>query len=135
MTPEAQLTLLTIERYLIKNPGVRLGQALYHLHIIQFKRQSNVAHTKLTASDVYADNDTKVMSRVIKSFPFRQTPQDLIKKPLFQAMPNNQEIDLQLSIAEDSKDNSDFPDLTYEDGVISALKWVTGQTNVLPMEP
>ncbi|HEY4065160.1 MAG TPA: hypothetical protein VGM30_24830 [Puia sp.] len=134
MTQEAKLTLFTIERYLSKNPGMRLGQALYNLHIIPLNAIKGKDPPGRQIRSLYHDNDTRVMSRVIKSIPFRRLSfiHSFNIKSSF--MPTNQEIDEQIGTAEDTRNKSLFPGMTFEEGVIAALQWVTGQSKEKPMD-
>lgn len=49
---------------------------------------------------------------------------------------SEEEIDEQLNRAAEAADagQSKWPGMTYEQGVDNALRWVTGQTDDLPME-
>lgn len=79
MTQEAKVTLLTIERYLSKNPRVSLAQALIHLHIIQFEEGDDSPDHPPVPRNISRDNDTQIMGRVIKSHPFRKQPLSSLK--------------------------------------------------------
>lgn len=48
----------------------------------------------------------------------------------------DEQIDEQLTAAMESVDNgtTNWPGMTYEQGVDNALRWVTGQSNDPPME-
>jgi hypothetical protein len=52
------------------------------------------------------------------------------------ATPTKPEMDEQLNQAYESKDaqGSKWPGMSYEDGVIATLNWVTGETSEPPME-
>lgn len=49
-------------------------------------------------------------------------------------VPTPAQIAEQENIASETQDSSRWPGMTYEQGVVNALRWVTGNDDTAPME-
>lgn len=49
-------------------------------------------------------------------------------------MRSRSEIEDQIALADDAIGGSEFPGMTYEEGVSNALRWALGDTNDKPMD-
>lgn len=47
---------------------------------------------------------------------------------------NKKEIEAQLNLAEETKDQSRYFGMSYEQGMIAMYEWLTGETDSLPIE-
>lgn len=56
--------MLVIQNYLENNKGVRFGQALFNLNIIQFANKQNPAEKDFMLRDIYNDHDFDIMQRI-----------------------------------------------------------------------
>lgn len=60
-------TLLNIlTQYVIDNPQVRFGQALFNLGINEFANKTNPAEGDYKLRDIYNDTDEKILERIKK---------------------------------------------------------------------
>ena len=56
-----------IEDYLIANPSIRFGQALYNLGILDFTNTNEPEKEKHQLRDIYADSDIAILKRIKKN--------------------------------------------------------------------
>jgi hypothetical protein len=65
MKPEHTAIMNIIEAYLLENPHMRFGQALFNLGINQFANPMNPILERHLLKDIYNDTDTQILSRII----------------------------------------------------------------------
>lgn len=64
MNKDAQQIMLILEKYLIENPSIRFGQALFNLGINEFQDKGFPERCNRLLRDIYNDSDRGILARV-----------------------------------------------------------------------